>query len=138
MRMLKNAAVFIAFGLLTLPAQAAWENTRWGISPAEALATLDGAEPYQATQNDIYSDANGAEGTLSVWAMNNSGASKIAEFASDPFPSIFSPGGPATGVNWPTLGFGPDDAVYLTTSSLDAQTGEYTTTVHLISGPSPL
>ena len=86
----------------------------------------------------IYSDANGAEGTLSVWAMNNSGASKIAEFASDPFPSIFSPGGPATGVNWPTLGFGPDDAVYLTTSSLDAQTGEYTTTVHLISGPSPL
>ena len=86
----------------------------------------------------IYSGAEGSPGTLTVWAMNASGASEIAEVATDLPPGLFAPGGPSTGVSWPTLGFGPSGAVYLSTTSLNEATGEYTTNVHLISDPTLL
>lgn len=48
------ASTAFAVLLTTMPALADWEATRWGMTPDEALAVLDGAQSHDFSADEIY------------------------------------------------------------------------------------
>lgn len=50
----RYAIAAIAILAATVPAQADWETTQWGMSPDAALAVLDGARSHDPAPSEIY------------------------------------------------------------------------------------
>lgn len=72
-----------ALALLPTPASADWETTRWGMSPSETLAALDGATSHNPAPDEIYKEAGKSYTPLVVLPVEIEGVAGRASLLFD-------------------------------------------------------
>lgn len=50
----RHVATMLVLGACASPAHAGWEGTRWGMSPEDALTSLDGAQRHKPQAGEVY------------------------------------------------------------------------------------